>query len=252
MTGIKHIENSFFKTKSNAMAIADVGFSGRIANLIYYKMRGKTYVRVAPSRVRQTKATKAKATVFGRASGMGKSIREQLFPVIPFPSDHKMQIRLVSAVVQWLNMGGAKATDLSIIKEFDFIEKYRKVRNRWKASIKISIPSPGLVEIKIPALLPEEAIESPTGAVSVVCRIATGVCDVETGSALGSSSAELIFEYNNTKVDAQTISMKLPTPKGSLIVTGMSLTYKIHKRGYEVDYSVKSFMPAGIVDAKYV
>jgi hypothetical protein len=234
------------------MAIADVGFSGRIGNLIYYKMRGKTYVRVAPSRVRQTKATKAKATVFGLASSVGKSIREQLFSVIPFPSDHKMQVRLVSALVQWLNSWGGKSLDLSFIKEFDFIEKYRKVRNRWKSPFKVNIPSTGLVEIKIPALLPEEAIEFPTGAVAVVCRIATGVCDVESGNSLGSSSTEMIFEFNNTKVDAQTISMKLPTPKGSLIVTGMSLTYRMHNRGYEVDYSVKSFMPAGIVDAKYV
>jgi hypothetical protein len=234
------------------MAIADVGFSGRLGNLIYYKMRGKTFVRVAPSKVRQTKATKVKATVFGRASSMGKSIREQLFSVIPFPSDHKMQIRLVSALVQWLNSFGGKSSDLSFIKEFDFIEKYRTVRKRWKTPLKVSISSPGLVEIKIPAMLPEEAIEFPTGAVAVVCRIAIGVCDVETGIPLASSSTELIFKFNNTKVDAQSISMKLPTLKGSLIVMGMSLTYRIRKVGYEVNYSVKSFMPAGILDAKYV
>ena len=234
------------------MATADVGFSGRIANLIYYKMYGKTYVRSAPSKVKQTKATKAKATIFGRASVLGKVIRGQLRSVIPFPSDHKMQIRLVSAIIQWLNAMRGKTVDMSFMNEFDFIEKFRSVRNRWKTSLQVSNPSPGLVVIKIPALLPEESIESPTGAVSVICKIATGVCDVETGRALGSSSTELIFEFNNTRVDAQTISMKLLTPKGSLIVTGMSLRYRMQKKGYQTDYTVKSFLPAGIVDARYV
>ena len=112
------------------MATADVGFSGRIANLIYYKMYGKTYVRSAPSKVKQTKATKAKATIFGRASVLGKVIRGQLRSVIPFPSDHKMQIRLVSAIIQWLNAMRGKTVDMSFMNEFDFIEKFRSVRNR--------------------------------------------------------------------------------------------------------------------------
>ena len=234
------------------MATADVGFSGRVANLIYYKMYGKTYVRIAPSSVRQTKATRAKATIFGRASKMGKVIRRQLSPAIPFPTDHKMQIRLVSAIVQWLNGMRGKTVNMNFIREFDFIEKFRSVRNRWKTYPKISNPSPGLIEIKIPALLPEESIELPTGAVSVICNIAVGTCDVETGRALGNASSELIFEFNNTWVEAQSISMKLPTPKGSLIVMGMSLRYRVHNKGYEADHNIKSFMPAGIVDAKYL
>jgi hypothetical protein len=70
--------------------------------------------------------------------------------------------------------------------------------------------------------------------------------------AMGSSATELIFKYNEKNVAAKSISIKLPTPKGTLIVTGASLTYMIIKNGYEQKNSNKSYMPAGIVHAMYI
>jgi len=80
----------------------NVQITGRIQNIVFYKMGDKYYARTIPARVKQTKATKKRANEFGKASRTGKSLRQQLFPVIPFPSDNKMQTRLVSAVFQWV------------------------------------------------------------------------------------------------------------------------------------------------------
>lgn len=76
----------------------NVQLTGRIQNLIFYKVGDKYYARTAPARVRQTKATKKRASEFGKASRVGKSLRQQLLSVIPFPADNKMQTRLVSAL----------------------------------------------------------------------------------------------------------------------------------------------------------
>jgi len=42
-------------------------------------------------------------------------------------------------------------------------------------------PSPGLLQIEIPAFFPKDSIVAPAGTVSVLCLIAIGVCDKETG-----------------------------------------------------------------------
>jgi len=80
----------------------DLGFTGRVGNLIFYNVNGNKYVRTMPSKVRQTKATKAKASEFGKASTLGSLIRSQMLPIVANPKDLKMQTRLVSAVYQWL------------------------------------------------------------------------------------------------------------------------------------------------------
>ena len=119
--------------------VTDPGFTGRIGNLIYYNRDGKKYVRTIPDSVRQTKATKKKATEFGRSSTIGASIRRGLSPVIPNSRDQKMQTRLVSVVFQWLNqlekvksVSGFQPLDLG---SFSFMENGISVHRRWKVNI---------------------------------------------------------------------------------------------------------------------
>jgi len=66
------------------------GITGRIGNTVYYKMGEKYYMRSAPRKYKQTKATKAKATEFGKASSIGRIIRENLSNVIFNADDRKM------------------------------------------------------------------------------------------------------------------------------------------------------------------
>ena len=232
-----------------------MGFVGRIGNQIHYRIGDKFYLRSAPGSVRQTKATKLRAAEFGRASSIGSVIRSQLLGVIPDPADRKMQTRLVGAVFQWLQTVKGQSAEPghhpSFITGFEFRDKGRSVRARWKAHFQVSNPSSGLLQIKIPAFVPEESFEAPAYTASVVCKIAVGVCETE-GYPIGSSSAELVFAYNGTTVPAQTISMKLPTPKGSLIVTGMSLGYSVSKDRCTRDNTNKAYMPSEIVSAIYV
>jgi hypothetical protein len=49
-----------------------MGFTGRIWNLIHYVIGNEFFMRSATGKVRQTKASKARAAKFGRASGIGK------------------------------------------------------------------------------------------------------------------------------------------------------------------------------------
>ncbi len=231
-----------------------MGIAGRVGKFIHYRIGDKYYVRSAPKKYKQTKATRASANVFGRASKFAGVLRGQLTPVIPNLSDRNMRGRLVAALFRWLNSIGdqrAGEVDTKEINGFSFTETKKSVWERWKVSCEINYPSSGLVEINIPAFVPKQSIKAPAGTSSVICTIATGVSDVSKSSDLGSFSTQLIFNYDDIPVAGQTIPMQLPTPGGSLIVTGISLEYRISKKRHIASNKNADFMPAEIVDAKY-
>jgi hypothetical protein len=228
-----------------------MGLTGRTGNIIHYRIGDKFFSRSAPRKFKQTKATKRRAGEFGRASGLASNIRTLLVSVIPEPADKKMQGRLVATVFQWLS-GLVTRTDDSIPGElgsFQFTETSRTVRDRWQIAFKIKNPAPGLLQIEIPAFIPKESLVAPAGTVSVLCGIAVGVCDKETGRQHGKFATELTYEYNNAQREKQIIPISLPTPKSSLITMGASLEYTIMKEGKLQRNRNKAFMPAGIVNA---
>jgi len=232
-----------------------MGFTGRIDNIIHYQMGDKFYARVAPRKFKQTKATKLRASEFGRASTIGCAIRGLMHEAIPDPGDRKMHGRLVGVLFEWLqdfNNKPSGASRIKIIEDFCFSETNKTVRERWKVDMQLKNPSPGLVQLHIPGFLPKEMISAPAGTVSVVCRIAIGSLDIPTGKALNKSFIELIYDFNGKPFEEQTISIQLPTPKDCLILTGISLTYRVAKNGRESDNRNKYFMPAGIVHALYI
>lgn len=88
-----------------------------------------------------------------------------------------------------------------------------------------------------------------TGTVSVVCKLAVGECDVESGQYRGTFSTQLIFLYNQERLEKQIIPLDLPAQKSNLVVMGVSLRYQISKDGDLRWNKDKAYQPAGIVDA---
>ena len=231
----------------------NVQLTGRIQNLICYKVGDKYYARTAPGKVKQTKATKKRATEFGKASGVGKCLRQQLLPVIPFPADNKMQTRLVSVLFQWLRAGydpGQPCNDVPFIKDFQFTEGY-SITERWMIPLQVTNPEPDLLELKIPVFVPAKSISAPAGTVSVKCNIAVGGCNVESGVATGGTSTSILYDYNEAIVPEQIVSLPVPTSAGSLIATAISFEYNFVKNGCLEKSRNKAFMPSGVVSAMY-
>jgi hypothetical protein len=231
----------------------NVQLTGRIQNLICYKVGDKYYIRSAPGKVKQTKATKKRSTEFGKASRIGASLRQQLFPVIPFPADNKMQTRLVSVLFQWLRSGydtGRPCNEVPFINNFQFTEGY-SITERWMIPLQVTNAEPGLLQLKIPAFVPAKSISAPAGTVSVKCNIAVAGCNVESGVATGGTSASILYDYNEAVVSEQIISLAVPTPAGSLIATAISFEYNFIKNGYLEKTRNKAFMPSGMVSVMY-
>lgn len=233
----------------------NVQLTGRIRNLVFYKLGDKYYVRTVPLRVKQTKATQKRATEFGKASRAGKSLRQQLLPVIPFPKDNQMQVRLVSALFQWLKT--ANGNPLQACNRVPYISNYQftegsTVTERWKVALQVTYQDAGMIAISIPAFIPSKAISAPANTVSVTCRISTAGCNMDGGVATGGFSTSLYFNYDDTEVPEQTVLLPLATPAGSLVVTAISIEYNYMKNGCLQKTTNKAFMPAGIVNAMYL
>ena len=228
--------------------------TGRIGNIVFYKRGDKYYSRSVPGRIRQTKATKKCATEFGKASGAGKILREQLLPVIPFPADNKMQTRLVSDLCRWFRSGfdpKQPCDPVPFLNDFSFT-KSDTVAERWRVSLQVTKTADGMLEMKIPAFVPAKNILAPAGTVSVKCHIATAGYGLKNGAATGGFSTSLNFNYNDEPVAEQIISLPIPTFSQTLIVTGVSLEYYFNKNGHLQKSMNKAFMPAGIVKAMYL
>src|SRR5215470_17450232 len=76
--------------------------NGRVGNLIYYRWRGIPCVRTVPDRVRQTKATRQSAKVFGRAVELSKGIRSFLSPCLPNYKGKEVMYTMNAALLSWL------------------------------------------------------------------------------------------------------------------------------------------------------
>jgi len=228
--------------------------TGRIQNIVFYKRGDKYYARSVSGGIKQTKATKKRATEFGKASRAGKILRQQLLPVIPFPADNKMQTRLVSDLFSWLRSGfdpEQPCDPVALLNNFNFTEG-NTIAERWRVCLEITKTSDNMLQMRIPAFVPSKNILAPAGTVSVKCNIATGGYHLKSGTGTGGFSISLNFNYNDEPVPARIISLPTPTPSGSLIVTGVSLEYYFTKNGQLQKSMNKAFMPAGIVKAMYV
>ncbi len=229
-----------------------MGLTGRTGNIIHYRIGDKFFSRSAPRKFKQTKATKRRAGEFGRASGLASNIRSLMVSVIPEPADKRNhRSRLVATVFQWLSGLATRANDSTPgeLGSFQFTETPKTVRERWQIAFKIKNPAIDMLQIEIPAFIPKESLAAPAGTMSVLCQLAVGVCDKETGRQHGSFFTKLTYEYNSLQLEKQIVPVPLPTPKSSLIVMGASLEYTILKDGKLQQNRNKAFMPAGIVSA---
>jgi hypothetical protein len=230
-----------------------VGMTGRIGNLVHYKMGDKFYTRSLPRKYKQTKATKAKSSEFGMASTIAMLIRQNLAEVIFDSTDRKMQTRLVGEIYGWLQIARrepASNENQPKLNHFFFSDS-PGISSRWRVNYEVSKPASGQIQIAIPAFIPKSAFKSPAGVSAIICKIASVVIDIENKKELGSAKNEINYALDQNKVPAQKIIQDLPTPANSLLVTAMCLEYIVNRYQRVVPTKDKLFKPSQIIFSVY-
>jgi hypothetical protein len=235
---------------------SQVGYRGRIGNVIHYKMGKKFYTRSAPKKYEQTEASKAAAKIFGKASAIGALVRGDLSSVIPSPSDRKMHGRLLAKIFEWLQIVNNDQPQNRYppnLESFDSLNlEAPSLESRWRVKAQVTNLSPGVLEIKIPALVPKKAFIAPEGAVEVICKIATAVTDIHNVVSIGRFSTEIIYPLDEQEVPEQTISIELPMPEGSLVVTALALEYSEDRYKRRRIITNNLYLPSKIIHSIYL
>lgn len=232
----------------------DQHFIGRIGNLIYYELNGGYYVRAAPSKVRQTKATQIRSGNFSVAARSGKVLRSLLQPAIPFPKNKTMQNLFGGAIMKWLQLQTPDqlepAIKLPYLQDFQFNEA-TSLHDRWKVPLTVTKEA-GVLQLPIPAFIPTEKMAAPAWTKTVECTVAAASCSLKGGIPDGNSLHAFTILYNDTEMAAQIIPLPIAMPRGSLVVVAVSLTYFVTKKGKPTATGNVAFMPSGVVAAMYV
>jgi hypothetical protein len=227
--------------------------SGKLGNNIYFIRNKKNYVRSAHQR-KERAVSHPRCILFSRAARMCRSLRQQILPAINIPKGNVMYTGLMSSLLKWIRFADNPLLNKNQLSCFDncTFTAGKHVRNTWYIPLKVTRVSKGVVQLKIPAFIPELHIKAPACTVFVECKIVVAGSLASDGSATGSCSVTLRLDYNGKRVPEKIIKMNMPAPKGALIVTAMSLEYTTCKNGLLEKSTDKKFMPAGIVSTLYV
>ena len=198
--------------------------SGRINNVVFFERAGTYMARSLPDRVRLSAATKVCNGNFGTASTCGKNLREMLQPLLPFPRDRIMQVKFSGAIAQWLSSGNTAllppTNAVPFVEVFQF-NRDTSIAERWKLRLIVKQPDAHLIAVQIPAFVPTQCIAAPAHTKMIECTITTAGCLLKDGAPTGSHTVTIAIAYSNTPVEAQVITLPVPAPAGTLLVTAV-------------------------------
>ncbi len=82
--------------------------------------------------------------------------------------------------------------------------------------------------------------------------IAVSACMLKTGIAVGGGVQRIQVPYNENAITAQALQFKIPLPAGCIVITAAWLQYFVLKNNRISRSENPAFMPAEILNAKYI
>ena len=234
--------------------VMDFFVSGTVDNMVLYRRMGKSCSRIKRSHINQTDATKIRGVNFGIAARAGKALRAGLHDLIPFPTDRSMQSRFSGAIAKWLGVANVEALPpceaAMYISNFQFTMGYT-FKERFKVPVSVSQPQDNVITVGIDAFVPSLQIAAPAGTVWVTLVLSVAGCLLQSGVTTGSETHSITFLFNDIEVPAQVVAFSVPTPAGSLTVTGARLIYNGVENNGIFNKKHPAFMPAVVINGRY-
>jgi hypothetical protein len=231
--------------------------SGRVGNVIYYTYRGKPCCRSVPSHVRQTTATKQRATEFGVAVRLSYLVRKYFKSILPDEKDKRMLYGLNNAALQWFRTSNLNedtfTTNNFFIDQFQFNAE-ALLPALVKRQVITDFSQPNGIAVLIPGLMPGKDIVAPAGTKNIYWQI--GVTKVrinfkEFRCSVGTTKDMLkkVIEipYSDQPLPAQQITFPYRLSKSALTVVALCLRYETEVKGKLQMVTDKRWLPGSII-----
>lgn len=223
---------------------------GTQANIIYYNWKGVFSMRTKPARVKQTKATKSSASVFGKAASLGAALRKAFAALLPNAKDKKMQLQFQTALqifLQQYKTGSMTAGPVATaLQGFRFNEKAGGYGLLQKI---ISINSVGsnTVQAELKTFNPVQELPAPRGTATVALLMAAASFNAQAGKITDQNFVQQEIIYTDAVADAKQLTIALQTKKGHCIM--MIAALQFHKTENNLPQPVKQlrWMPAMVL-----
>ncbi len=235
--------------------VTDVFMSGTVGNIVLYRRMDKNCARIKREGIQQTAATKIRSENFGIASRVSSNLRKGLYAVIPAPTDRSMQSRFSGAIAKWLRLSDVDTLPscdmIPYINGFQFTNS-DSVNDRFSVPVSVSQPEPNLITVSVNDFVPLKKILAPADTVMIELVIAVSACMLKTGISVGGGVQRIQVPYNENAITAQALHFKIPLPSGSIVITAAWVQYFVLKNNRISRSENSLFMPAGILNARYI
>jgi hypothetical protein len=187
------------------------------------------------------------------ATAISQTIRQHLSSVIPYPSSPTMHDKLKKELTEYVQCGTSDPEDwidcVWMIDDFDFTPRGIFDNKSWVRTLKIKYVSSTLIKVIVPEFIPTEVIDAYGRTESVKCKIAMSVLYPQTGIPIANAETEFIFPFNNSVVQKKIIPIEIPTPKMSILVTGLLLEFQTNHKYVMTSEEKRNYVQAAIIDA---
>jgi len=227
---------------------------GLVGSVVQRKTRHGLVVQSAPDKVKQTDATKKAQDVFGQASVLARTIRDNLISVTQGNWDRDMVNRFNKPVRDVLKQCYNKETDQYTFKENSFGRLAGFEFNVKSLLINYLLMSPEVVfrdnvfKVVIPEMNIAEMLRFPGSTNG--CEINIAFTSVALHAGRIRQPAD--FRSFTVQIDQGAVprqEFEFVADAGCLCVAGIGLSYFTLKNGIRTDYNTKAFNPACVVGA---
>ncbi len=166
-----------------------------------------------------------------------------------------MQSRFSGAIAKWLRLSDADTLPpcdaVPYISGFQFTNS-DSFNERFRVPVSVSHPETNLITVSVNDFVPVKKVFAPAGTVMIELVIAVSACMLKTGIPVGGGVQRVQAPYNENAITAQALQFKIPLPAGCFVITAAWLQYFVLKNNRISRSENSTFMPAGILNAKYI
>lgn len=229
---------------------------GRLSNVIVYEYRGTPCMRAKPIRVRQTKATKESAKVFGRSAVIAKWLRYGLQNLPAYNNNHRARYNIDNAVLQWIRAGkptvnkaGYAEPAWEALTNVRFNERI-ELDSRMRQPITVDWSNPKEAILQMPAIDTHNDMRAPAHTKVLHWMVAITGTTVEDPYTTHMYQVQFDIPFAD-HIPALQVPLKCNIVPDSLNIVAVSLCFSVMYKGDLKMRQEAPWTPAGIVAAHY-